>query len=373
MAVTNPIWIQAETYQAVDARLALTAQLAPATPNATTLTRPGGVIPGFAGMLAVTQTTTASLSVNIAAGAASVPASSSTGGNYLLVNNAPVTVTHSAGSASGPRVDLVIARVYDTGSDIPLPGVIEVVAGTVNGGAPSMPAGGNALKLAEVTVGPGTSAVITQNKITPSQLWAVGAGGVLPAVSTARPANPYGGMAIWETDTNQLSLYSASAATWRSISTETTGAWSTYTPAWTATGVNPTNGDNGSINGRYIKIGKTVHFTITLTVSGVNLGVGTGDYALSLPPDLPAASGTNARWACNALWFDQTGDGATEASKFWPGTGIILAGGTTISQFRLAVAEPGTATKGGRWGAAVPAPPQSQDQMTVSGTYETSA
>ena len=38
-------------------------------------------------------------------------------------------------------------------------------------------------------------------------------------------------------------------------------AWTPYTPVWSATSTNPTIG-NGSITGRYLKVGRTVHVAI---------------------------------------------------------------------------------------------------------------
>lgn len=58
-------------------------------------------------------------------------------------------------------------------------------------------------------------------------------------------------------------------------------AWTTYTPTWTASVVNPVL-NNGSISGKYIQVGKTVHFWMKLTV-GSTTTVGSGTYKLTLP------------------------------------------------------------------------------------------
>jgi hypothetical protein len=60
------------------------------------------------------------------------------------------------------------------------------------------------------------------------------------------------------------------------------GAWSTYTPTWTAVTTNPVLG-NGTIAGRYKLIGdKTCHVQIKLTM-GSTTTFGSGNYLFSLP------------------------------------------------------------------------------------------
>ncbi|MFE9098483.1 hypothetical protein [Streptomyces sp. NPDC007264] len=66
------------------------------------------------------------------------------------------------------------------------------------------------------------------------------------------------------------------------------GAWTAYTPAWTAVTTNPVLG-NGTLVGQYMKIGRTCHLIITLT-TGSTTTYGTGFWRLSLP--FQAASGT---------------------------------------------------------------------------------
>src|SRR5881409_1184368 len=58
-------------------------------------------------------------------------------------------------------------------------------------------------------------------------------------------------------------------------------AWTTYTPTWTSSGTAPALG-NGTITGRYMKIGRTVICHINMT-SGSTSTYGTGNYNWSLP------------------------------------------------------------------------------------------
>lgn len=70
------------------------------------------------------------------------------------------------------------------------------------------------------------------------------------------------------------------------LSVQGTGAWTAYTPAFTASTSNPSVG-NGSLTGRYNRLGKMVFFTIRLTIgSTTTRGVGTWRFSL---PTVPAA------------------------------------------------------------------------------------
>lgn len=67
-------------------------------------------------------------------------------------------------------------------------------------------------------------------------------------------------------------------------------AWQPYIPVWTASGSNPSIG-NGSINGQYTKIGRTVLFRASIT-AGSTTTFGSGNYSISLP--VAGAPGTVA-------------------------------------------------------------------------------
>jgi len=270
VAITQVAWIQAETYQALDGRYADTAIFGGPT---TTLARPGGVIPGYGGNLAVSS---AGLTVTVGSGAALV-AHASGQGSYRVVNDAPVNVSVAAGSVT-LRKDLIIMRVYDTGVAGTSFGVVEVVQGVAGSGAPAMPAGAHAVKIAEINV---TNSVTT---VSDFRTYAVAVGGVIPGTSASRPASPYDGLTVWDNDTFNLAVWSASGGVWRTVPTGNTGAWTAYTPTWTATVTNPTLGSS-TIGGRYLKNGKTVHFTISLNITtGGSFGIGSGTYQFSLPP-----------------------------------------------------------------------------------------
>lgn len=61
-----------------------------------------------------------------------------------------------------------------------------------------------------------------------------------------------------------------------------TAAWQTYTPTWgSTTGTQPTVG-NGTVSGRYQKVGKTVHLWVRILV-GSTTTFGSAQWTLSLP------------------------------------------------------------------------------------------
>jgi len=64
-------------------------------------------------------------------------------------------------------------------------------------------------------------------------------------------------------------------------------AWTVYTPTWTASTTNPTLG-NGTITGRYMKVGRAVTAEYILT-TGSTTTYGSGVYSIGLP--VAAASG----------------------------------------------------------------------------------
>ncbi|MFD0074249.1 hypothetical protein ACFVIY_17630 [Streptomyces sp. NPDC127166] len=71
--------------------------------------------------------------------------------------------------------------------------------------------------------------------------------------------------------------------------TDLLAAWTAYTPVWTAT-TNPSLG-NGTLVGKYRKIGRLVNFQIDLTM-GTTTTYGSGAWSLTLPFAAAASSGS---------------------------------------------------------------------------------
>src|ERR1039457_1285961 len=148
---------------------------------------PGGVFPGLADMK-VTPGSGMNLSVN--AGYCCVPnTSSGLQGGYLFGLMNAGTLTVAAASPSTPRIDLVVARVYDFGTSASYCDV-ELVTGTpaTPAVAPAVPA--NSIILAQISV-PAAVTTITTAMITDLRAWVVAPGGILPiATAAAAPAAP---------------------------------------------------------------------------------------------------------------------------------------------------------------------------------------
>lgn len=129
-------------------------------------------------------------------------------------------------------------------------------------------------------------------------------------------------------------------------------AWATYTPAWTASTTNPTLG-NGTLNGFYREIGKTIDYRIELTI-GSTTTFGSGSYRLSLPTVSKSAFAANVVTMGNAGLYD------TSATTRYSRTAVYL---TTTTIFLHD--EAGTA-----WTPTVPFTLANTDLVCVSGTYE---
>jgi hypothetical protein len=126
-----------------------------------------------------------------------------------------------------------------------------------------------------------------------------------------------------------------------------TGAWTAYTPAWTSTGTAPAIG-NGTIVGRWQQIGKTVHYTATVTM-GSTTTFGTGNYFISLPVTAHAS----------ALGF-----GFARAID----TGTLQYPGVAVLQSTTLILP--ITPAGAPWTNLVPFTFGNGDQMIFSGTYE---
>lgn len=96
-------------------------------------------------------------------------------------------------------------------------------------------------------------------------------------------------------------------------------ARTTYTPTWTSTGTAPAIG-NGSLTGRYMKIGRMVFCEINM-IAGSTTTFGTGNYSFSLPVQA-ASSGLAEVGSSQLLGTDR-----------WSGTIVISSGSTTVSPF----------------------------------------
>lgn len=176
MALKIPEFLQTQQYTAMRDRLVLAhgARIQPGVWNCTA--RNGGDF-------AVTQrSTTANMSVDVAAGYAIVAATDpGNRGYYHIENDAVVNKTVGASHGSFPRIDRVVAIVNDSqdGGDLSDTADIQVVQGTPTSGAtldnlngqPTVPT--SSLVLADVLV-PAASSTVTTANIRDRRAWARG-------------------------------------------------------------------------------------------------------------------------------------------------------------------------------------------------------
>ncbi|MFD4921134.1 hypothetical protein ACFWNE_07420 [Streptomyces goshikiensis] len=100
------------------------------------------------------------------------------------------------------------------------------------------------------------------------------------ASASARNAtltSPIEGQMAWLQDVNVMTQYTGSA--WANVLSG--GVWTTYTPAWTATTADPSQG-SGTKTGKWISYGQMRHVMIQI-VLGSGFSMGTGIWRWSLP------------------------------------------------------------------------------------------
>ncbi|MFB7711580.1 hypothetical protein [Streptomyces sp. NPDC056105] len=137
------------------------------------------------------------------------------------------------------------------------------------------------------------------------------------------------------------------------------GAWSTYTPGWFAeTGTNPTLG-NGTLTGRYLKVGRTVDWVMQLTwgsTTAAGSGGGSENWMFGLPA-APAAGFTQ-----RIVNVDAYDNGALHYS------GNAVYATTNGGVFRTIVSN--RADANGIWDSTLPFVYNAGDILYASGRYE---
>lgn len=129
------------------------------------------------------------------------------------------------------------------------------------------------------------------------------------------------------------------------------GGVTTYTPTWSSSGTQPSIG-NGTLTGRYERLGDLVWVTINL-VAGGTTGFGTGVYNLSLP----VAPLSGVRQALTGVLSD-VGTQSYDIDALVNGS----------SNFEEILATSST-TGPTNWQAAVPFTFGSTDRITITGVY----
>lgn len=218
MTVTNPPgWLQnaGNTHTAAQLRTYLAALQAGNYSTATTLRARGGVHPSLGQELVVTQTGSPSMAVLVESGVASIPGNlNSTQGNYIVCNDAQVTLSIAAAHATLPRIDIVVINVRDSqysgaSNDCQL----QVITGTPNSSPVAPTAPDNSITLAQVAVAAADTS-ITNGEITDTRFYLAAVGGVINARTEAtRPSSAEiaEGQLVWTMDGNKLWVWDGSA------------------------------------------------------------------------------------------------------------------------------------------------------------------
>lgn len=309
---------------------------------------------GFVRGLTCVQIPTPAMQVRLAAGMCVI----SDGQNgYLPLELAATTdLDVTAASLTLPRIDSVIAEFVDNGASSLYR--FRVVAGTPNASPvqPTLPyadqATGKCLRLYNIAVAAAAANIVTANisvQFGSAQLAGV-TGRVLNVASDGgRPSSPGGSERIWRTDKLCFEVWTGSA--WVEDYVSTVGpAWKTWTPTWSGSTTNPVL-NNGSMTGRYMKVGRAVHYVINLTM-GSTTTYGSGAYGWTLPV-APAFDSTG-----NAVLVD-----VSAALRYSATAWITPAAGV----FR--VISPADAGNVGIAGT-VPFTFANTDQIIISGVYE---
>jgi hypothetical protein len=122
--------------------------------------------------------------------------------------------------------------------------------------------------------------------------------GMRPGVclSTNRPATPYDGMVIYETDTNRSLVWNGSS--WDILSDM--GAWTSYTPTWSQTA---TISKTVTFS-KYIQIGKSVIYQGYMVATSA--GTASGAISIGIPVAASAQYGSAYTTVGSAQFVDVT-------------------------------------------------------------------
>ncbi|SFO14397.1 hypothetical protein SAMN04489713_104260 [Actinomadura madurae] len=258
--------------------------------------------------LEVTQRSAgANFSVDVAAGLAIVTGDDVAGqGTYLVRSDAVENVTIPSPPGAGERIHRVVAQVKDklhnSGDWSTYEWTIDVLEDT-GSGTPTLT--DSAISLALVTVAAGQASVTNADiqDFRPNALSRPGRARLV-ADAASRPVRPVEAEEIWRQDLDCNEVYDGSA--WREILRRDGGgsAWTTYTPALTATSSNPTLGSGATAQGRYTRYGRTVHVEVIIKFGTSGTGAGNGFYEVSLP--VTARTQTVGRRTGSAYCYDNS-------------------------------------------------------------------
>lgn len=181
--------------------------------------------------------------------------------------------------------------------------------------------------------------------------------GLRPGIctSTTRPTNPYTGFIIFETDTGYLRVWDGAAWDYFLPKQDTVpGAWTSYTPTWTAATTNPAIG-NGTLVGKYMQLNKVVTAEITV-IMGSTTTYGSGTFRFGLPVT-----------AATPLWgYAHTGSArlydSSVSTIYVAAIGFFASSTTYVSGWAHAATSAMSSTSPFTWASG--------DEITIQVTYE---
>lgn len=149
---------------------------------------------------------------------------------YLFTSDTDVTLTFSVGNGANPRIDLVVARVYDNPYDSSgfQEGEVAIVEGTPAGSPSPPPVPASSIPLWQVTVAANASGANPINFTTARtdrRFYTAAVGAIVPIASaTERDAivEPFNGMVIYRIDQKWIETYDGAA--WKVQGATTTTA-----------------------------------------------------------------------------------------------------------------------------------------------------
>jgi hypothetical protein len=171
------------------------------------------------------------------------------------------------------------------------------------------------------------------------------------AMNAANPS-PTGGDMCYRTDLRAYLMYDATASAWM---TAAYGAWTSFTPTWTAATTNPSLG-NGTLTSRWSRVGRTINWSGYFAVGTTSTG-GSGAWQMSIP--VPQVSTT--------VPFVGSANYTNVGDNYYVGICELLPGASNI----VFTVKTGTSsTAFGRVTTSIPVTASTNTQISWSLTYE---
>lgn len=211
------------THTAAGDRMMLAGLLAGASASGSLISR-GGINGALGGGLKVAAQGTPNMSVQVPSGVAYVQGSLDIKqGVYACINDGTVNITITAAHATLPRIDSIIAHVYDSQySGATNTWALEVVTGTAASTpvAPTLPS--NSLLLANISVTAAKTSIVAGD-ISDLRKFIAAAGGIIVTTSGGKPAanTVQNGQPIWLSDTKDFQINDNGTWVTKSASTVT--------------------------------------------------------------------------------------------------------------------------------------------------------